>query len=396
VSTPQVALYIEPPSPYFLRDALFDVRGAAHAGDQILAPYAHLRASLNSLGIPVHTADYLPEESSGTRNIYVSIGNTANYGRIGTRKDTVLSALFAMECPTVEPGMYRALNRAQHHFKRIFSWSDSVSLEPFVGGPLRCERFFWPQSFEAVHEEIWNRGNRGFLVMINGNKRPRFRSPCRELYSERLRGIDYFSRTGDIDLYGFGWDRPTMLVGRPQLPGTFGRVPVPATLLRIERRLTNWWQHFFPDDRLAGARRVYRGFAESKAEILGNYKFALCFENSILKGWVTEKIFDCFFAGTVPVYWGAPDIQDYVPQDCFIDMRQFKDYAALNNYLKSLTERDIWLYKERVREFLTSPRFQPFTKAAFAKLFLGMIEQDAGVKLTGSQPSLMGTGQISD
>src|SRR5882724_1173697 len=207
-----VALYIEPPSRGFLRDALFDLHGAAHAGDQILAPYAHLRENLSSLGIPVHTADYLPKETIGMRNIYVSIGNADHYQAISRRGDTVLSGLFAMECPTVEPGMYRSLNQAQHHFKRIFSWSDSSSLEPFVGGPLRCEPFRWPQSFETVHERIWQRVDRGFLVMINGNKRPRFQSPCRELYSERLNCVEYFSRTGDIDLYGFGWDGPTMLV----------------------------------------------------------------------------------------------------------------------------------------------------------------------------------------
>ena len=44
---------------------------------------------------------------------------------------------------------------------------------------------------------------------------------------------------------------------------------------------------------------------------------------------MTEKLFDCFFSGTVPVYWGAPDVFDWVPADCFIDMRQFTDFAQL-------------------------------------------------------------------
>src|SRR5205807_5697100 len=115
----------------------------------------------------------------------------------------------------------------------------------------------------------------------------------RELYSERLKCIEYFSRTTDIDLYGFGWDRPTMLVGSRHLPGTFGRIGMPGTLQRLERELTRSWHRFFPDAQLIAARKVYRGFTKSKAETLGNYKFAVCFENSILKGWVTEKLFDC-------------------------------------------------------------------------------------------------------
>ena len=225
-----VALYIDPPSRSFLRDAFFNQDGAAHAGDQILAPYVYLRSHLNALDIPVHTADYLPPESAGVRNVYVSIGNTAHYKAIGRRGDTILSAFFAMECPTVEPRMYREMLEAQRHFKRIFSWSVASSLEPFVGGPLRCESFRWPQSFESVHEGIWSRTDRGFLVMINGNKYPRFRSPCRELYSERLKAVEYFSRTEEIDLYGFGWDAPIMLVGHASIPGSFGRLWMPATV----------------------------------------------------------------------------------------------------------------------------------------------------------------------
>jgi hypothetical protein len=382
----RIALYIDPPSLSFLRDQFFNLHGATHAGDQILAPYAYLRSYLAGFEIPVHTADYLPAKSNGVRNVYISIGNTTNYKRISRRKDTVLSAFFAMECPTVEPKMYRELSQAQSYFKRIFSWSDASALEPFVGGTLRCELFRWPQSFDSVHEEIWRRTERGFLVMINGNKLPRFKYAGRELYSERMRALEYFSQTGEIDLYGVGWDGPSFITGQVHVPGTFGKVPLPGTVQRINRQLVTYWQHFFPDPRLVAARRVYHGFATSKAETLGRYKFALCFENSILKGWVTEKIFDCFFAGTVPVYWGAPNIHDYVPAECFIDMRRFKDYGELKSFLRSLTDQDIARYREQAREFLGSPAFQPFTKRAFAQIFAHMIEEDTGVKLTTGDP----------
>ena len=55
-------------------------------------------------------------------------------------------------------------------------------------------------------------------------------------------------------------------------------------------------------------RASWRGPARSKSETLGRYTFALCFENMVLKGWITEKIFDCFYSGTVPIYLGAPDL----------------------------------------------------------------------------------------
>jgi hypothetical protein len=374
-----VALYFDPPSHHFLGDRLFDRGFAGHCGDEILAPYAYLKEFLNARGVAVHTADNLPSAPENVKKFYVSAGVLCNYRRLARRQDVVLSALFVMECPTVDPGLYRELNHAQHSFKRVYSWSDSGSLEPYVGGPLHCLPMRWPQSFDSVHEEIWRRTDRCFLVMLNGNKLPRHRTACRELYSERLNAVDYFSRTGDIDLYGNGWEGPPMLVGPAHLP--FCKVPVPGTVQRIQRHIANLRHRLRPDSRLKAARKVYRGFAKSKAEVLGRYKFALCFENSILKGWLTEKIFDCFFAGTVPVYWGAPDIAESVPSGCFIDMRRFQTHAELRSFLKSVSDLELREYKENARAFLASPRYRPFTKQTFAEMFGRIIEEDSGVKL---------------
>ena len=119
----------------------------------------------------------------------------------------------------------------------------------------------------------------------------------------------------------------------------------------------------------------------NKGETLGKYTFALCFENQILKGWITEKIFDCLFCGTIPVYWGAPDIEDVIPEECFIDMRRFAGYAELRSYLKSLSAAEVRAYREQARAFLESPRFQPYTKQAFAGLIGRIVEKDAGVRL---------------
>lgn len=377
----RIAVYFDPPSHHFLGDRLFNPNFAAHGGDQLLAPYIHVKGVFEARGIPVRTADYLPSAPDGVRNLYFSFGILSNYERLAKRKDVILSGFFAMECPTVDPKMYRELNHAQHVFKRIFSWSDSRSLEPFVGGTLRCLPLRWPQSFESVHEEIWRRTERDFLVMMNGNKLPRYRSHCRELYSERLRAIEYFSETEEIDLYGIGWDEPTSKVGPAFVPGTFEKVRMPGTAQRINRKLLAYWQRVVPEPRLVAARKVYRGFSKSKPETLGKYKFALCFENSILKGWITEKIFDCFFAGTVPVYWGPTDVTDYIPENTFIDKRKYPTYPELRAYLKSLTEKDIQRYKENARDFLTSEKFKPFSKESFARIFTNAVEEDLGPAL---------------
>lgn len=370
-----IALYFDPPSHHFLQDRLFDASSAKFAGDDLLAPYRYVREFFRERGITVQTADFLPSKPNGTKNVYISFGILANYRRLAKeRPDTVLSAYFAMECPIVEPRMYRELRTAQNYFKRIFSWSDSGSLERFVGGPLRCQPFRWMQSFDDVHDELWEKDDRKFLVMINANKLPRVY--WQELYTERMRAVEYFSRYDEVDLYGKGWESPSIRVGRTW---------VPYTLKRVQYGFRKKWDRVRPDPLLVAARKAYRGVAESKSGTIAGYKFALCFENSILKGWITEKIFDCFFAGTVPIYWGEPEIEKHIPEGCFIDMRKFSGYEELRTFLHSLSEDDIRTYKENARAFLRSEAFYPFSKAAFAELIANIFSHDTGIKVDGLQ-----------
>lgn len=366
----RVALYIDPPSHHFLGDRLFSTEDDGRfIGDHILAPYGHLRDVLASRGIPVHTAESLPVEPDDVLKIYVSLGIRRNYRRLARRPDTVLSAFFAMESPIVEPALYRALPAVERHFRRIFSWGDDDSLQRFAGRRLRFEPFRLPQSFDGVIEPLWRRDDRRFLVMINSNKRLRARR--HELYTERLRAVEFFARTGEIDLYGRGWDEPPWL----------GRWTwVPYTLTRVRRALWPHWPRLRPDPLLAAARLVYRGSVRHKNQTLSEYAFSLCFENVPLKGYITEKLFDCLFVGTVPVYLGAPDVAEHVPPDCFIDARRFSGYAELRDFLKSLAPPQIQGYRDSAREFLQSERFRPFSKAAFAGIFTRILEEDAGVR----------------
>jgi len=273
-----------------------------------------------------------------------------------------------MECPIVEPSIYRELRRAQHVFHRIYSWSDSESLERFVGGPLRCETFHLPQSSDDVHLDLWANTDRKFLVMINANKLPRIY--FQELYTERMRAVAYFARWDEVDLYGTGWDGPSTRVGRTWVPGTLRRMGFAAQRV---------WDRVHPAPLLKAARRAYRGRAESKCETLSRYRFALCFENAILRGWVTEKIFDCFLTGTVPIYWGSPDIDQRIPPECFIDMRRFEGYPELRDHLKSLGAADLQRYREAAREFLHSDAYRPYHRTTFVRRFGEILAADTGV-----------------
>jgi hypothetical protein len=52
-----------------------------------------------------------------------------------------------------------------------------------------------------------------------------------------------------------------------------------------------------------------------------------------MKGYITEKIFDCFYAGTVPIYYGASDISDFIDPKSFIDYQNFSGLTDLKRFI---------------------------------------------------------------
>jgi len=80
---------------------------------------------------------------------------------------------------------------------------------------------------------------------------------------------------------------------------------------------------------------------QTKREIIATYKFTFAFENAIAKDYVTEKFFDPLIAGSVPVYLGAPNIDEFAPGDrCFINVQDFESPRKLAEYLLMLNEND--------------------------------------------------------
>jgi hypothetical protein len=46
-------------------------------------------------------------------------------------------------------------------------------------------------------------------------------------------------------------------------------------------------------------------------------------ENSITKDYFTEKLWDGFKAGCVPIYMGPPNTKDFIPQNSILDLNAF-------------------------------------------------------------------------
>lgn len=111
----------------------------------------------------------------------------------------------------------------------------------------------------------------------------------------------------------------------------------------------------------------YRGTVDDKAEVFHKYKFAICFENTrTRKDYITEKIWDCLTSQIVPIYLGAENIHEYVPEKCFIDFNDFESYDALAKFLLEMNEIQYQGYLDRAKEFLQSSVIQKFSGEQYA------------------------------
>ncbi|XP_042008390.1 alpha-(1,4)-fucosyltransferase-like isoform X2 [Salvia splendens] len=69
---------------------------------------------------------------------------------------------------------------------------------------------------------------------------------------------------------------------------------------------------------------------------MSHYKFVLAIENTMTESYVTEKLFYALDSGAVPIYFGAPNVWDFIPPHSIIDGTQFSSIEQLASYVKSL------------------------------------------------------------
>ena len=80
---------------------------------------------------------------------------------------------------------------------------------------------------------------------------------------------------------------------------------------------------------------------ETRSTVGSGYKFTLAFENSLCRDYVTEKFFEPLTWGSVPVYLGAPNVDEFAPADrCYIDAADFSGPRDLAAYLRHLDSDD--------------------------------------------------------
>lgn len=198
-----------------------------------------------------------------------------------------------------------------------------------------------------------------FSCLINANKAFREHLPS-DLYLERIKTIRWYERNAPehFELYGLGWRKPAPAFD------IFGKIRRSIPSLRAKL----FGYKPFPS---------YRGEVKNKSEALLRSKFSYCYENT--RGpanYITEKIFDSFLSGCVPVYWGPDNVLDYIPAECFIDRRAFKDTAAVHEFLLSVSPGDYARYQTNIARFLGGDAAKKFSSEYFVSVVVSHVFRD--------------------
>lgn len=78
----------------------------------------------------------------------------------------------------------------------------------------------------------------------------------------------------------------------------------------------------------------------TKEAMLRYYKFTIAFENSNDPDYISEKLFQPLRYGSVPIYRGCPNLEDFAPPHSTIDANKFNSPKELADYLHYLDNND--------------------------------------------------------
>jgi alpha(1,3/1,4) fucosyltransferase len=220
--------------------------------------------------------------------------------------------LIPWEPPTVHSFVYS--NIVLSKYAKIFTWNNDL---------LDDKRFFkiYHPKKRPMRTQRPCFKDKKLSCMVFANKTSTY--PL-ELYTLRKKVIDFFSnKSSKFDLYGVNWPSNTA---------------------------------------------NYKGKVQDKIATIKNYKFCFSMENTRdVSGYMTEKIWDAFAAGVIPIYWGDSTVQNEIPSKCYIDMRKYSSLEELLAYMESISQEEYESRISAIKDFLKSECAQKYTHEFYRK-----------------------------
>lgn len=232
-------------------------------------------------------------------------------------------ALVIWEPPLINPSVYD--NKKHEAYSRVYTWRDDLV------DNKKYYKIYYPV-LRPMIDNVIDFDSKNLCALIASNK-PGY-GP-NELYSERRNAIDFFeaNHPSEFALYGRWWD---------------------------------------------SSLKTCKGSILKKVDTLKNYKFSIVYENcKEIPGYITEKIFNSFEAGCVPIYWGAPNITSYIPKECFIAREDFKTNEELYEFMKNMKKEQYLEYIKNIQTYLGSEKAQLYSSENFVKIMMDYITRPA-------------------
>lgn len=292
------------------------------------------RAFMNARGAEVVTLDTVDFQDPNVKHVLYW-----DYNWRLVRSDPFLRkiprekrALVLLEPANINPTLYYT-SLLRDRFHTVFTWDlNLLRKNPGyvkINVPVGAE----PRKYRENPFQHLAFADKRFLVAVSRN---RWSYMPQSTYPIRKRAYHYFERAfpKQFDLYGLGWNAPCI-----------------------------FYEKWFGYPRFSSWRGAIDDTCDAKVSEIAKYKFALCFENNASEpGYISEKITDCFCARCVPVYYGSKGTEQLIPRDAWIDLRDFRDFAALGTYLTNMSEVRYKKYLDAIDRFMLSNSLEFFSQ----------------------------------
>lgn len=103
-----------------------------------------------------------------------------------------------------------------------------------------------------------------------------------------------------------------------------------------------------------------------KMRVISNYKFSICFENSVFPGYFTEKLIHAKVAGNIPIYYSDSSFENDFNSGCCLNLINYVSIDSLIEDIKKI-DSNYKLYETILKEplFKTKQTLDPLKNSIY-------------------------------
>lgn len=314
----------------------------------VVAPYIQqFRAYMDERGVDVVTLDTVDFKDPRVKSVLYF---DYNWRMLSDSRDPFLAkvpyekrALVLIEPAIVNPTLYY-ISCLRNRFSKVFTWDLRLQRKNPEYIPIRVPIGADPAAYAENRYPDISFAEKKLLVSVSSN---RWHYMPQARFGLRRKLYRYLQEHApdEFDLFGAGWDRPCSRWEK-----------------LLHREYARCWRGVIP------------GSWDEKVARVAHYRFSLCIENCVGQpGYLSEKIFDCFCARSVPIYLGSKGNEAFLPEGAYLDWRHFRSAGELLATLRNVDETEHADYLDKIDAFMRSEAARRFSqRRQFAEIYSGL------------------------